>query len=200
MSIENFPSRIVFIRHAQSHANLRKMPLRKAREAELTEKGVQQVRDLSQRILRHDEFGIMDSSICFVSELRRTQETAERLLDELNLPLPIQVDARLNELELSRRSFKSLVKLAKRKGADKAFVLRTRNKNLQEHFDEARAFVSHIKQNLDPSANILIVGHALKGLLLKVALLDESKDVFFTELKNRPQHCKPILFKHLANR
>ncbi len=193
MSAET-PGKIIFIRHAQSFANLKKLPMAQARKAKLTEEGVKQVNNLSQSILKHDEFGILDSSICFVSGFKRSQETAEYLLGKIGLPLPIQVDARLNELELSRRSFRSLVKLANRKGADKAFAMRTRNKNLQEHFDEARAFVSHIRQIVDSAENVLIVGHALKGLFLRMALLKEGKSNFFTLLKERPGHCNPIAF------
>ena len=179
MNIEYPPTKIIFIRHAQSYANLKKLPTAEARQALITDEGIKQVKRLSSSILSHDSSGVLESSRCYVSEFARSQNTAKCLLDNLKLPLPIQVDARLNELELSRRSIRSLMKLAKRKGANQAFNLRTKNKNLKEHLDEAMSFVSDIRQNPCRDTNILIVGHALKGILLRIALLGEDKEKFF---------------------
>ena len=196
MNIECPPTKIIFIRHAHSYANLKKLPTAKARQALITDKGIKQVKRLSSGILSYDSCGVLESSRCYVSEFARSQNTAKCLVDNLKLPLPIQVDARLNELELSRRSIRSLMKLAKRKGVNQAFNLRTKNKNLKEHLDEAMSFVSDIRQNPGRDTNILIVGHALKGILLRIALLGEDKEKFFSYLNMRPKHCSLTLFEY----
>lgn len=91
-SPENLPSRLVFVRHAQTHANVQRV-WHGQTDTELTETGHLQAARLGQHFHQ-----IMQPDVIVASPLLRTRLTAQAIADAHNLP--VALDPRLMEFHL----------------------------------------------------------------------------------------------------
>jgi broad specificity phosphatase PhoE len=82
-----------FIRHGQIASNLKKVYSGRSQEP-LTEVGQQQVKQASS------ELASIDIDAIYSSPLARTRQTAEIIVRELNLDLPVNSDESFNELRM----------------------------------------------------------------------------------------------------
>lgn len=82
-----------FIRHGEIASNLKKVYSGRSDE-ELTQAGRMQVKAACQELVDLDINGI------FCSPLVRTRQTAEIILDELGLEIPVHIDESFNELKM----------------------------------------------------------------------------------------------------
>lgn len=166
--------KIIFARHGESESNLIGVFAGGDVDTPLTQKGIDQAQELSQKLKNHGITKIISSNLI------RAKQTAEPISKELELPIEIW-----NELHEVEAGSKTGTKYPENWPKDKSMLVYLiesgQGESLGALYERAEAVALKL-QKIETAGNILIVGHNAFNAILEAYLTGIPKERFLEHL------------------
>ena len=169
-------NKIYIVRHGKTEWNVKGL-LQGATDIELNEEGIEQAKELSEKL----DFNKID--ICFCSPLKRTRQTAEILVENKIKIIydPMLVERSFGDYEGKPINFDLIEQQWNYKLNDSSHNI----ESLQDCLSRAKKFLDKIKKEY-PNQTILIISHGsfIKALHFNLIGYDEKTDFLSFNPKN----------------